>query len=350
MSRSESPASGGRKTDLRGRRTSASSRKTNLALLVVLTLALATGGASFLLGGFSTAWLVTLHGVFGFMVLVLARPKSPIVRRGLRRRRPNRFASVALAVVVTGALITGVAHTLDLWAPFGVWSPIGLHVVFALVSVPLAALHVVTRPQRVRPIDLSRRTWLQALGVVGIALGFRTGFDRWAASDRRFTGSHEVGSKEPGQMPVVQWLNDSPPRIDPADWVLRLRGSVERNVGYQELASHTTTTEATLDCTNGWYSTQIWTGANVADLLGPDLSGRSLEVRSATGYTRRFPIGDAGKMMLAHKLGQEPLSRGHGAPARLVAPGRRGLWWVKWVTEIRTSDRPWWLQSPISFT
>ena len=336
MSRPESPASRG--------------RKTNLALLVTLNLALITGGASFLLGSSSTAWLVTLHGVLGFVVLVLARPKSPVVQRGLGRRRPNRFASVALAVVVTGALITGVVHTLDVWEPFGVLSPIGLHVIFAIAAVPLVALHVVTRPQRIRPIDVSRRTWLQALGVVGIAFGLRTVFDRWAASDRRFTGSHEVGSGEPRQMPVVQWFNDSPPRINPDDWVLRLRGSVERDVGYQELTAHTTTKQATLDCTNGWYSTQSWTGVMLSELLGPGISGRSLEVRSATGYTRRFPLGDVDKMMLAHGLGGKPLSRGHGAPARLVAPGRRGLWWVKWVTEIRTSDRPWWLQSPISFT
>ncbi|MYL08984.1 MAG: molybdopterin-dependent oxidoreductase, partial [Acidimicrobiia bacterium] len=314
MNRPESPASRG--------------RKTNVALLITLNLALITGGASFLLGSSSTAWLVTLHGVLGFVVLVLARPKSPVVQRGLSRRRPNRFASIALATVVTGALITGVIHTLDVWGPFGVWSPIGLHVIFALAAVPLAVLHVVTRPQRIRPIDLSRRTWLQALGVVGIAFGFRTVFDRWASSDRRFTGSHEVGSGDPRQMPVVQWFNDSPPRINPDDWVLRLRGSVERDVDYQELAAHTTTKEATLDCTNGWFSTQRWTGVLLSELLGPGITGRSLEVRSATGYTRRFPLGDADKMILAHELGGKPLSRGHGAPARLVAPGRRGLWWV----------------------
>lgn len=350
MSRPESLASRGRKTSLRDRRTSASGRKTNLALLVTLSLALITGGASFLLGSSSTAWLVTVHGVLGFVVLVLARPKSPVVQRGLSRRWPNRFASIALATVVTGALITGLVHTLNVWEPFGVWSPIGLHVIFAIAAVPLVALHVVTRPQRIRPVDLSRRTWLQVLGVAGIALGLRTGFDRWIAADRRFTGSHEVGSGEPGQMPVVQWFNDTPPRIDPNDWVLRLRGSVQRDVDYQELRRHTLSMEATLDCTNGWYSTQTWTGANLADLLGPDISGRSLQVRSATGYSRRFPLSDVHKMMLAYELGGKPLSRGHGAPARLVAPGRRGLWWVKWVTEVRTSDRPWWLQSPISFT
>ncbi|MCY4102603.1 MAG: molybdopterin-dependent oxidoreductase [bacterium] len=326
------------------------SRKTNLALLVMLVLAWVTGGSSFLLGGTSTAWIVVMHGVVGFTVLVLARPKIPVVRRGLRRRRPSRYASMALGVCVTGAFATGVVHALGFWQAIGVWSAIGLHLIFAFAAVPLAVWHVVGRPQRVRPVDLSRRTALQALAVAGVALLARGGFERFFAAERRFTGSHEVGSGDPRRMPVVQWLDDSPPTIGPEDWVLRLRGSVNRDVGYRELVAHSRTTEATLDCTSGWYSTQTWTGVPLTALLGPETSGRSLEVRSATGYARRFPLSDARHMILAHSVGGEPLSRGHGFPARLVAPGRRGLWWVKWVTEIRTSDRPWWVQTPIPFT
>ena len=41
-----------------------------------------------------------------------------------------------------------------------------------------------------------------------------------------------------------------------------------------------------------------------------------------------------------------PLSTGHVAPARLVAPGRRGFWWVKWVTRISVDDVPPWVQPP----
>ena len=317
---------------------------------MLLVLAWVSGAGSFLLGGASTAWLVVMHGVVGFTVLVLARPKLPVVRRGLRRRRPSRYASLVLGACVTGAFVTGVVHALGVWQAIGVWSPMGLHLIFALGAVPLAVWHVVGRPQRIRPVDLSRRTALQALAVAGVALLARSGFERLFAAERRFTGSHEVGSGDPRRMPVVQWLDDTPPSIDPGDWVLRVRGSTERDVDYRELVGHSRTTEATLDCTSGWYSTQTWTGVPLADLLGPNPAGRSLEVRSATGYGRRFPLSDIDGMLLAHTVGGAPLSRGHGAPARLVAPGRRGLWWVKWVTEIRTSDRPWWVQTPIPFT
>ena len=67
---------------------------------------------------------------------------------------------------------------------------------------------------------------------------------------------------------------------------------------------------------------------------------------SATGYSRSFPIEDASKLLLATRVAGDALSPGHGYPARIVAPGRRGFWWVKWVTRIEISDRPWWLQLP----
>ncbi len=43
----------------------------------------------------------------------------------------------------------------------------------------------------------------------------------------------------------------------------------------------------------------------------------------------------------------QPLSHGHGAPARLVAPGERGMEWVKWVTIIRVNESGPYVQSPL---
>jgi len=72
----------------------------------------------------------------------------------------------------------------------------------------------------------------------------------------------------------------------------------------------------------------------------------SIEVVSTAGYRRRFPAHEAGTLLLATHASGRPLSRGHGGPARIVAPGRRGFWWVKWVASIDVVDEPWWSQPP----
>jgi DMSO/TMAO reductase YedYZ molybdopterin-dependent catalytic subunit len=43
---------------------------------------------------------------------------------------------------------------------------------------------------------------------------------------------------------------------------------------------------------------------------------------------------------LATHVGGEPISHDHGAPARLVAPGRRGFEWVTWVARIEVLTAP----------
>jgi DMSO/TMAO reductase YedYZ molybdopterin-dependent catalytic subunit len=154
----------------------------------------------------------------------------------------------------------------------------------------------------------------------------------------------------PGDMPVTQWLDDSVPLIDVGDWVLRVHdGVTERAWTYDDLSSFHIGLRATLDCTGGWWAVQEWTGIPLRRLLGqPD--GRSVVVTSSTGYRRRFPLADVDDLLLAIHVGGRPLSAGHGAPARLVAPGRRGFWWVKWVTRIDVDGAPWWLQSPFPLT
>jgi DMSO/TMAO reductase YedYZ molybdopterin-dependent catalytic subunit len=102
---------------------------------------------------------------------------------------------------------------------------------------------------------------------------------------------------------------------------------------------------ATLDCTGGWYSVHDWSGIRLDRVL-PATPGLSVVVRSVTGYARRLPSGDASRTWLATRLDGVELPADHGGPVRLVAPGRRGFWWVKWVSSIEIEDTPWWWQPP----
>ena len=174
---------------------------------------------------------------------------------------------------------------------------------------------------------------------------------RLPGRSRRFTGSYETGSFDPEQMPVTQWLNDRVPEIDAASWRLLVSGKgAVSEWTYEELDRFGDRLRATIDCTGGWYAEQWWEGVALERLL-PDVGqARSIEVRSVTGYARRFPTGDVHNLFVATRVGGRPLSAGHGFPARIVAPGRRGFWWVKWVTEIRASQSPWWWQPPFPLT
>jgi DMSO/TMAO reductase YedYZ molybdopterin-dependent catalytic subunit len=115
-----------------------------------------------------------------------------------------------------------------------------------------------------------------------------------------------------------------------------------------DLTSRSVTVAARLDCTSGWYTDAAWTAVSLADLLPAEhlAAAASIEVLSMTGYRRRFPADEGGSLWLATAYQGVPLRPGYGAPVRLVAPHRRGFWWVKWVASVQLSDLPAWGQSP----
>jgi DMSO/TMAO reductase YedYZ molybdopterin-dependent catalytic subunit len=338
-------------------------RRTNLALLVVLVVALASGGLAFAAG---TGWgrpVVVAHGLAGLAVLVLAPWKSAIVRRGLARRSgPGRWASVAFGVLVVVAVAAGLAHASGALARLGRVSAMQVHVGAALAGAVLLVWHTVARGgPRARPADLSRRALLRA-GVVAGAAGLlllavegATRLGGLPGARRRFTGSLPVtgsGTADPARIPVTQWLDDRVQVLDPAAWRLRVSaGDSTRDWTYAELAGFGDRVEAVLDCTGGWYARAAWEGARLERLLPPGAAaGGSVVVASATGYRRRLPAAEVGSLLLATRLAGRPLSAGHGFPARLVAPGRRGFWWVKWVVSVELDPGPWWRQPPFPLT
>ena len=329
-------------------------RRTNLALLLLLAAAFLTGWLAFGIEGVPESRVVSVtHGILGLGILVLAPWKTVIVRRALRRRRRHVLA-VAFAVVVAVTLLTGVVHaSLGPLDVAGI-SVLDVHVGSAVASVPLAVLHVIRRPQRPRPTDLSRRTALRALAVGGtaaLAYGAAESVTSVAGlpgARRRATGSYEMGSGIPSGMPLTQWFTDDVPQLDPDAYALQVTRPDEPTLrlSYGELLAMTDTTEsAILDCTGGWWAEQTWRGVRLDALLGTPDHG-SIAVRSVTGYTRLFPPEDATALLLATHVGGLPLSPGHGAPVRLVAAGRRGFWWVKWVERVSVEPQPWWTQPP----
>ena len=328
-------------------------RRTNLALLLLLVAAVVTGSLAFAIGGSWVPWAVVTHGVAGLGLVVLAPWKSAISARGLRRHRPGIALSFALAASIVVTIVTGIGHSTGLLVSLGLLSAMQLHVAAAVASMPLAVWHVLARKTVPHRTDVSRRNLLRGGVLVGGAAAGYVAIEGLLlvgglpGHARRSTGSYERGSFQPDEMPVTQWLNDAVPAVNPQTWTLRIADAIgEREVGYEEVVAHRSTVGATLDCTGGWYAEQRWEGALLSDLLAGADRAASIEVSSLTGYVRRLPVEDADVLLLATKVGGQTLSSGHGFPLRLVAPGRRGFWWVKWVDRVSLSETPWWWQTP----
>ena len=329
-------------------------RRTNVALLWLLPAAVVTGLVANTAG---TRWGIhpsVYHGTVALAVLILAPWKQVVIRRGLAESEPVPWVSVGLLTMVATTLATGLAHAIGYRGRIGPLTLMQVHIGGALSALVLLWAHYRKHPARVRrDVDLERRALMRtagfALASVAAWLSFEGVLDLVGArgGERRFTGSHERGSFDPNGFPVTSWLDDRVQRIDGSEWMLSIDGvswtlDDVASVPTQEL-------DAVLDCTSAWYTEQTWTGVRL-DQLVTMVGRRSLEVRSSTGYARRFPMRDLESLWLVTHVGGEPLSAGHGYPARIVAPGRRGYWWVKWVVSINTSDVPWWIQSPFPAT
>ena len=325
-------------------------RQVDVVLEVLLLGAVASGLTSWALG---TSWAkaaTVIHAVSGLTILVLAVAKvRGSVRVGMRRRRSSRWLSVGFGFLVVATIALGVAHATGVWFGVGYWSALWTHFLAAFVLLPLFVWHVVSRPVRPKLTDLDRRAVLRAgsaLAVGAVVYGAQEVVVRvtgLAGGSRRATGSHEVGSFYPTRMPSVSWINDeAPASTDAANWHLDVLGE---RVDVAELATLTTPVIAALDCTGGWWSEQSWDAVPLRSLVGKS-SARSINVGSITGYSRLYPLSDIGELYLAVGYGGQPLRRRHGAPVRLVAPGRRGPWWIKWVVTVELDERPWWLQMP----
>ncbi len=326
-----------------------SGRRTNLALAVLLPLVVLTGALSFAVGVDTQIDPAAVHAVLALAVALLTPWKSAIVRRGLRRRRPSRYISAALGTLVAVALSSGIVQAAGWTDRVGPLTLMQIHVGAGIGAVVMVWLHYRSHPVRFRGMDFDRRSFLRSAGLAGLAALVWRAWEStvraagWPGAERRFTGSHERGSHDPRRMPVTSWFNDRTPRIPGSVWRLRAGGEALGLSDLDLLPLERVT--AILDCTGGWYSEQEWEGIRLDRLVEPG-EARSVVVRSETGYQRRFPVADLSRLWLAIRLGGAPLSPGHGFPARLVAPGRRGFWWVKWVVEMETSHRPSWLQLP----
>ena len=340
-------------------------RLVDWSLFAIVVFEAVTGLVSFTVGSASWWPLFWAHRIAGVTFVALLGFKLARVRGRLTDRtrwRPSTGLSVLTAVAAVGALATGIAWVFGLDVRLSYWTLLSVHVGFGLVLVPLVVAHLSTRFRLPRRRDFDRRrTTLKYAGLlVSGAVVYRgqelanRAFDT-PGSDRRFTGSQPREGDGHGAFPVTSWVADDPDPVDRGAWTLAVTGAVDTDLefSYGDIAPDAER-EALLDCTSGWYTVQRWRGLRVGDLLdaaGVDEGARYVRFVSITGYRWSLPIEEARDALLATHVGDERLRHGHGAPARLVAPGRRGFQWVKWVHRIevrRRGDPAQWVVTLVS--
>ena len=337
----------------------------NIALIVLFVAELLTGYLG--LTHSNPEWIgaMHLHRIFGFAMLALFLWKSRNILGSLRTRRNWRVARGTMAssvVLLTGLLIVvglGLA-----WSHLGPYDWMGfsgttIHMNLAWMLIPLLLWHTFRHRISLRTRYLADRR--HALRVAALALA---GLMLWRTAEltnvlaagpgatRRYTGSYP---EDGADFPVTMWLNDRTPHINADSWRLRVDGHVTHpfEIDIAELQSWQRKLTATLDCTGGWHTTREWTGVPVTELLAradPKPGAASITIRSRTGYFRRYSLDEAERALLASRVDGSPLSAGHGFPARMVEPHKRGYDWVKWVDSITVNDTGKFWQPPLPLT
>ena len=140
-----------------------------------------------------------------------------------------------------------------------------------------------------------------------------------------------------------------PQSVDLDEYRLEVTGLVEDplSLTYEEVLAHETQTRmATLFCVEGWHERLVFEGVRLADVL---TQARPLEqvvtivFHAVDDYTTSLPYEDVARLdlMLAARINGIPLDDMRGMPFQLVAEGKQGYKWIKWLTRIELSDEPY---------
>lgn len=136
-------------------------------------------------------------------------------------------------------------------------------------------------------------------------------------------------------------------RINLTGYRLNVFGLVDRNLStrYEELLALPAYSEvAYMPCVEGWGFNAKWTGFRVTDLLnlsGLKPSAKYVVFHTEDGYSTGLPLDylKEDKILMAYGINDLTLPPERGFPLQLVAKGRYGYKWAKWITDVEVTDK-----------
>jgi len=147
------------------------------------------------------------------------------------------------------------------------------------------------------------------------------------------------------QGPVRSALGE--PKIDLSTFQLEITGLVDSSfsLSWAEITQLPAAFSDTMlmYCVEGWEVWGNWKGIPVKDLLDKAIlqeNGRYVLFHCAEGYTTTLPVAYLKKYnsLLAYEVNGKPLKTNDGFPLRLVAFGKYGYKWAKWVEKLEVID------------
>ena len=140
---------------------------------------------------------------------------------------------------------------------------------------------------------------------------------------------------------------EGPQEVDVESYTLGVTGLVANSASYtyDEVLNRYQHYKkvVTLDCVEGWSVTILWEGLLVKDLLAeadPLADAEVVIFHAYDGYTTSLPLDYMmdNDILVAYKMNDVVLPPERGFPFQLVAEGKWGYKWIKWITEIELSD------------
>lgn len=130
--------------------------------------------------------------------------------------------------------------------------------------------------------------------------------------------------------------------LDKNNYTLRVYGLVDKNLSlsYDALLALPAYSEAAyMPCVEGWGFMAKWTGFRISDLL--DAAGLAPNASyvvfySSDGYSTGLPLSYVknSSLLMAYGINDVTLPPERGFPFQIVATGKYGYKWAKWVTSI----------------
>ncbi|WP_440951775.1 molybdopterin-dependent oxidoreductase [Methanococcoides sp. FTZ1] len=134
--------------------------------------------------------------------------------------------------------------------------------------------------------------------------------------------------------------------LDPDDYRLEITGLVNKTIvlTYDDILAYPSVSKAvTLICGEGWRYDAKWTGVKMETLLneaGLQETAKTVIFYSEDGYSTALELDYLldNNIIAAYKINDITLPPEKGFPLQLVAEGKYGYKWAKWIVKIEVTD------------